>query len=564
MLAHVRRFVLGLSVLVILMLPTCLRTGSGGCGGGPGAAAVCRCPEQEEKAESVPDSTKDPVRGGEISIHLEAEPPHLLGLLRQDASIYRIVQHDVVEALVREDPLTGSLLPELAQSWEVSEDRKRITFHLRPDARWHDGNAFTSSDVVFTFDRLLDPRGGAAQRSDFDQMVKYSAPDSLTFEIELSRPDSLFMYNLESLGILPRHVFDTSGFSGHPALRAPVGTGPFRFVKWEPGENITLERFDDYWGQRAWLDRVVYRIVLDKTVALQMMRRGELDVMPRIGEDQLDAPSRDPLLKKKYRMLRYKPPRISYFVYNIHRKMFRDVRTRRAMAHLIDRESLRCSIARCMGNPLTGIWPSDHACTPGEIKPLGYDPALARKYLDEAGWRDADGDGIRDRNNNPFIFSLLVATASRTWQRASTVVQADLRRAGIKMNIVTVDWSVFLQRLKDHEFDAAVLAMSFFSWENLDPAPLFHCASSKDGQNYGGWCDAEADALMSDYRRTFDQEKRREICRSLSRRLYDAQPVTFLNAPELAALVRRDVRGITISDLDMGESDIWIDPGGSK
>ncbi len=541
----------------------CFRSGAGGCGGGPGHAEVCRCPDAGPAGPADDTAGSSPVRGGQIVVHLEVEPPHLLGLLRQDASIYHIIQHDVVQALVREDAATGAIVPELAETWEVSEDLRHYRFNLRPGVVWHDGQPFTAEDVRFTFEKLLDPRGGAGQRSDFDQVTRFQAADSLTFEVELSRPDALFLYNLESLGILPQHVFGGADLSTHPAMRAPVGTGPFRFRSWQPGESIVLERFDRYWGKPAWLDRVIYRIVLDKTVALQMMRRGEIDLMPRIGEDQFEAVRADPVLAQRYRMIRYKPPRISYVAYNVLQDPFRDQLTRLAMARLVDRPSLNCSINRCLGEPLSGVWPVGHACTPADAKPIGYDPQAARRLLDQAGWRDANGDGIRERNGRPFAFSLLVSTASTTWQRAATVLQQDLRRAGIRMDIVTVDWSVFLQRLKDHAFDAAVLAMSFFSWENVDVAPLFSCAAVHGGQNYGGFCSPAADRLLEGVRRTQDVNARRTVCRDLTRLLYREQPVTFLNAAELVALVRRQVHGVTVSDLDLGESGIWVEPGGT-
>ena len=552
------------AAFVALGSMVCLRTGSGGCGGGPGADETCRCPDAGlgGPEEALPPGT--PRSGGQITIHLEVEPPHLLGLLRQDASIYQIIHHDVVQALVKEDPTTGEIVPELAERWEISEDQRHFRFSLRPGVSWHDGAPFTSQDVLFTFQRLLDPRGGAGQRSDFDHVTKVQAPDSLTFEIEISKPDALFLYNLESLGILPQHVFGNAEFTGHPALRAPVGTGPFRFRSWEPGESIVLERFDRYWGKPAFLDRIVYRVVLDKTVALQMMRRGEIDVMPRIGEDQVETARNDPLLGSRYRMIRYRPPRISYIVYNVTREPFKGTRTRLAMAHLIDRPALACSINRCLGEPASGVWPPGHPCAPRQLRPLAYHPPLARTLLEDDGWRDTNRDGVRERQGRPFTFSLMVSTASRTWERAATVVQQDLGKAGIRMGIVTVDWSVFLQRLKDHDFDAAVLAMSFSSWENADVAPLFGCAAIGGGQNYGGWCSKDADRMLEGLRSTFDLAGRRTICRDLSKLLYRDQPVTFLNTAELVALVRRDVRGIIVSDLNLGEPGIWLAGGPEK
>lgn len=551
---------LGLALLLTLAAG-CLRTPGGGCGG-PVVGEPCHCPEDSgigvpsrgrERAPS-PEAVEP---GGTVVVHAEVEPAHLLPLLRPDAWCERIVTHDVYEALIRQDPFSHDILPELAESYDVSEDGLELTFHLRTDVRWHDGEPFSSDDVLFTFDTVRDPAVLAATaRANLEAVESYEAPDAATFRLRLREPSFLLLQSLESLVIIPRHVFGQGDVNSHPALRHPVGTGPFRFVSWRQGREIVLERNESYWGQAAYLDRVVYRFARDRTLALQMLRRGDVDVMPRLAPAQVEEVRGDEELLDDYRLESSFAPGYSFIVYNTRRPRLADPRVRRALTMLIDRQTLLCALEGCLGRVVSSPLPVGHPGVDPSIEPLPFDPPAARRLLDEAGYRRTSRTGIRERDGRPLAFTLLVPTVSESLQRSASVVQQDMVSAGVRMDILAVDWAVFLERAGEHDFDAAALQLTL-DWET-DYYVLFHSSQAEGGMNYGAFSSREADDVLERLRRELDQGRRVELLRRLHRILHREQPQTFLDARVESSLVERSIEGAVLGVPWFDERTWWI------
>src|SRR5262249_33817843 len=172
------------------------------------------------------------------------------------------------------------LQPALATGWTTSPDGLAFTFHLRRGVTWHDGEPFTARDVVATVHKILDPNVRAMHlRNNFVDLAEISAPDDLTVAARYKRPYFLAFRALATLVIYPAHLLDKAGDVLHSRLhRAPVGTGPFRFEEWKTGDHISFVRNESYWGRKAYLDRVVYRIVLDPAVGFQMLKQGAFGV----------------------------------------------------------------------------------------------------------------------------------------------------------------------------------------------------------------------------------------------------------------------------------------------
>ncbi|HEX6835379.1 MAG TPA: ABC transporter substrate-binding protein, partial [Polyangia bacterium] len=204
----------------------------GGGGGGPGATVVrqangptlVHCPA----TGCPPDDAGPPRDGGELVVHVEAEPAILCDLVEHDAWSRWIVENQVVETLLFQDPWTGAITPRLAASFELGADA--MTLHLRPSLKWHDGQPFSSADVAFTIGRARDPAVGADQRSDFDPVAAVETPDANTVVLKLTRAAPFLKQALAHLGILPKHLYEGKDLRRAEASRAPVGTGPFKFV----------------------------------------------------------------------------------------------------------------------------------------------------------------------------------------------------------------------------------------------------------------------------------------------------------------------------------------------
>jgi peptide/nickel transport system substrate-binding protein len=515
---------------------------------------------------SVTEGT--PVPGGELTVALDTNPPSLNLNIDSDLIASRITLHRVYEALVQLDVMHApkfEYVPELAEKWEISEDKKTYTFHLRKGVKFHDGTPFTAKDCVATFDKIQDKTTKAAHvRSVLEELASYSAPDDYTFVMVWKRPYAFTLDAIEGIPIQPAHVIakltgkQYNEAAGNPLNRAPVGTGPFKFVTWENNNKIVLERNPDYWGAKPYLDRVVFRIVSDATVRLQLAERGEVDLAPKVTSDQwyrMDSP----VLKKEWNRSRFVGNNYGWIGWNEARPMFADKRARRALSMLVDRPGI-------IGKLLHGI-PQATECTfyvdstqcDPNLTQLPYDPPAAMKLLDELGWKDTNNDGIRDKDGKPFQFVLMVPSTSEESALWSAKVKEDMARAGVAMDIQRVEWSAFTKRLIEHAFDACTLF-----WGSSDPfddpSQIWHSSSVKGGSNYIDFKNPEADALIEKARVEFDADARDLLYRKFGAILHEEQPYTILyTRPELDLLHKR-VKGAKPTLGGWSYETIWLDP----
>jgi peptide/nickel transport system substrate-binding protein len=566
------------STLVLLLAAAtlaggCLQSGKRRKKGGGGAAASTRgdggladaaygtgLPDLGPLLAAPPGPEGTPEAGGTLRVHVDFEPPHLLHMLQPDEWIVRIAGYrgkNVFETLIGRDPHTYELKGVLAERWEVEPDHKAMTFHLREGVKWHDGKPFTQSDVLFTFDKLLDKRvKSTTQRADFETLTKVEPVGKTAVRLHWKRPNAFALEALSQLDILPRHVYADGDLNKHPALRRPVGTGPFRFVRWLQGDEIVLERNPDYWGQPAHLDRVVFKVVRDRGQALAMAKRDELDLVDRLLPDHLRDQLDSPRLRESFRLIQQTPNMFSFYLWNTRHPLFADPRTRRAMTLLINRELLVREVDHGLAKPVSGpYWLHSPEYDQG-IPPWPYDPPQARALLDEAGWKDSDNDGIRDKDGVKAQFTFLCPVGSRTLERQLTILQQDLRRAGIVMDVQRLDWSAFPARLHEQRFDAT--GFMYGLGYQQDNYQLFHSSQFKDGQNHGAYHNADVDHLLEAIREELDETKRNELSHRLHRIIHQDQPLTFISTPVVTSLVSRRLRGIYPSVLWYQMRDIWI------
>jgi len=509
----------------------------------------------------------EPVRGGTLVVRTNVNPPSLNSLLDSDGWARRITLHNLHEALVRPDPRDHPdyrPIPELAERWEESEDHRTFTFHLRRGVRWHDGRPFTAADVRFTFERLLDPTVRAMhQRQAFELLEGVEAPDPYTVVLHYRAPYVWALEKIADVPILPAHAFEGhegAAFNTAPYHRAPIGTGPFRFVAWDDQVSITLARFDDYWGEKAHVDRVVYRIVPEPNVAQQLILRGEIDLDISLGSEQFVKLADEPQVVARYHRLKVFDASYSWIGWNHRRPVFEDRRVRRALAMLLDRETLRVALNE--GLPLNAncvFYHEGPACDPATEQPA-FDPDGAAALLAEAGWRDADGDGVLDRNGVPFRFTMTIPSGNPVNEQMILVYQQQLHRAGIEMELQKIEWSVYVKRLREGEFDACMLMWTMSSVE-ADPYQLWHSSQRDGGSNYVGYASAEADVLAERIRGTFDREERLALFRRFNQLVIDDAPILLLYHLPRRTVIHRRLRGVHVAPLlffDLRE--IWIDP----
>jgi peptide/nickel transport system substrate-binding protein len=527
----------------------CLTTGDG-VGDGKTEGAACECPPLSEPDATSADEGK-PTRGGTLTIAIASEPGTLLSMYSADASVRQIADHEVLEALTILDPATGEPKPELAARWENAPGTGVYTFHLIRDAKWHDGAPFSAADVAFTFDLLLDPAGGAALRTEFLDVREVIAVDAATVTVRLDRDRPDLPAAVSRVPILPKHVFGKEAVATHPAARAPIGTGPYRFAAWKRGVQIELVRNPSFRGTAPHVDKIIYRLVPERRVALELYRGGGVDVVPGVGGAQLGAG-----ILADGRRITYPLESFAGVVYNTTSPLFADAATRRAIGLLLDREAIRCSVLRCLAEIALDPWPRPHLGHAPRPASGSYDPKAARRLLEAAGWRDENGDGVRERRGERLAFRLLVPDTDRDARRWVTLFGADLETAGIAARVAAVGWGVYTDRLRAHRFDAAVVTMS--NARPFDPRALYRSGAEASGRNFGAFGDRRVDAALDEFAAARAPARREELKDRITELLIEDQPMTFAFRPGEAMLVRDTVRGVRIRDEGLDERTLWL------
>jgi peptide/nickel transport system substrate-binding protein len=513
--------------------------------------ALVSCPRKPSK-KAVKDT---------LVVHVEAEPAHLLSMIRPDFWAKRITANNVRETLIRMDPRSYKLQGVLASTWKVSPDRLTYTFYLRRGVRWHDGRPFTAGDVKHTLDLLLDKRVPAAsvRASLAPYLSSYRISGEDRFVMVCKQASPFFMPALSDLEILPAHRLRADSISTSPYLRKPLGTGPYRFVSWTTGQRIVLQRFDGYWGPKPRIRRLVYRVVSDPDVALKLARRRELDFVPRVRPAQwVGVVARDKVFQHEFLRIRHFPPGNSFIMLNYKRPFLADRRVRLALAKLLDLDTVVDKIVHGLGKRVGALYWFKDPDYNHDIKPLAYDPAGARKLLAAAGFSDTDDNGVLDRDGEPLRFTFLLASVSRTQQRWATIWQQALRKAGVVMEISPMDWLAYLNRLQNHDFDVASLGMRWAS-PYSDLYYQLHSSQIDGGQNFSGYKNRGADRLMEGIRTEMDPARRRAMSLRLQKMLADDVALIPLYAEEEPGIVSRRVHGVYTSALWYQVKDWWIE-----
>lgn len=333
------------------------------------------------------------------------------------------------------------------------------------------------------------------------------------------------------MGAAARHLLQdvaAAELSQAPFNQSPVGSGPFRFVQWDRNRQLVLEANPDFpeeLGGRPYLDRFIFRVIPEATTMITELMNGSVDA---IGYTLL--PDQAVQLQNQSGIdLRHFPSReFTYLGWNNERPQFEDAETRRALAMALNRPQLIDALLHGYAVPANGMIPPWSPMF-SDRDPLPADPDGARQLLTQAGWRDANGDGVLDRNGRPLQFDILVNSANRTHQDLATVIQQQLQAVGAAVEIRTVEFQTLLQQHKARDYDAVISNWTLDTFK-VDPTPLFSCEEARTEQsaNRAGFCDPQLDQLVDRGVRSPDDGEARQIWGEYSAALQQAQPITFL------------------------------------
>jgi peptide/nickel transport system substrate-binding protein len=438
------------------------------------------------------------------------------------------------------------LVGELAESWTISQGGLIITFHLRKNVKWHDGEPFTSKDVLFTYQKLRDPKTRTPFISDFELIESVTAPDLWTVRVVYKK---LFSPGLESwgIGMIPEHIYKEGDINTHPANRKPIGTGMYKFKEWKTAQYLVLEANPDYFEGRPYLDRYIYRIIPDQSVQFLEMRNQTIDTLT-LTPDQFKA--YDSIFEHHHRF-RYPAFQYVYMGFNLKNPLFKDVRIRRALAYAIDRTTLVNGLQLGLGQPITGPFPITAWAYNPNVPQLPYNPQKALALLIEAGWQP-DNDGTLRKDGKPFSFTLISNQGNKMRELAAQVIQQQLNQIGIDVKIRILEWSTFIHQYVDkRNFDAVILGWNLA--RDPDNYVMWHSSQQKEGQyNFVGYSNPQVDRLLDEGRETFDQKKRQAIYWKIHAQIAADLPYIFLYSPDSLLAIHKRFQGPEVAPAGIG------------
>jgi len=463
-------------------------------------------------------------------------------------------------------------IPYLAESWEVNEDNTELTFHLRDDVYWHDGEITDAHDVAFTYRTAIDP-ATAFPNTTFWAYYDRSEDgveviDDFTVRIRM-QPHAEFMDPWRTVTIMPEHLLGDvppAELKQHPyGTVCPVGNGPFIFTQHRQDASWSFQAnpaFPEGLGGRPYLDRYVYRIISEQNTILTELLTGNIDVYisvkPEHAQRVIDS--------EHLELIRY-PFRNYVFVgWNAREPQLADRRVRQAITIATNRQEMVDALVQGYGVVANGSVPRFHWAYDAEAgaEEMAYSPEHARELLDEAGWVDRDGDGVRENADGlPLAISIKYNQGNDTRRDIAEIMQAQLAEVGIDVTPQVVEWATLLNDINvERDFDGVV--MGWVVEFKLDDTDLFHSDKYEEPYAYSGTLRPDIDTLLEEIPLTVDRADAIPMWREYQQLMIDEQPYTFVYFPDRLDGVNRrlnnvqmDVRGewLTINEWQIAPED---------
>ena len=440
--------------------------------------------------------------------------------------------------------------PLMAESWQISPDRKSYRIKLRRGILWHDFTdpvtgkkhknvEVTAKDFKFFVDAVKNPDVNCAPlRVYYQYLDSIEVHNDYEFTVKWRKAYYNSLSSTLGMSPLPRHFYAPDGkFDGrkfnddHRRNRMIVGCGPYIFHKWERGRRLIFKRNPNYFGidfkAAPAIDYLVFEIIKHPNTRFQALLGGDLDWLGLLPDQYINRTKTKEFTSGKLKKFRYLLPQYSYIGYNQKNPLFQDKRVRQALTMLVDREKIKKEIYRGLAEIAVTPFMPGSAFVPNDLKPWPYAPEKAAALLREAGWQDKDKDGILEKDGRKFTFTMMQISGSSIQQRLMPMLKESFARAGIDMKIRNVEWSVYVQNLNARNYDVCCLGWS----SSFDPDlyQVWHSSQiANEGSNHISYKNGELDKLLEELQGTFDMKKRIELGHRVARLLHEEQPYTFL------------------------------------
>ncbi|MFA5881052.1 MAG: ABC transporter substrate-binding protein [Eubacteriales bacterium] len=518
------------------------------------------CGNNKTNSEQVSD-TKNPVAGGVLRCALLNDPVSL-----DPANFFEElgieVGKEIFDGLVDIDFTSKKIIPAHAERWD-NKDNRIYTFYLKKGTKFHNGKEVTAEDFRYSFDRLLNPataakigwllepiKGAAARLSGKASITEgIKVIDKYTLEITLEKPFPGFLSTLAQPGaaVVDRDTVEklTGAFAATGAKpEMIVGSGPFKLSQWEPKNVIKLVRNDDYYGPKAYLDGIDFRIIADETTTLNEFRAGNLDFIDRV------PPGQSGVVEKEFpgQVLRNRMWDIEFVGFNMTKAPYRgNAKLRQALNFAVDREGIIKAVVEGRGEPAKGVIPPGMAEYNKDLNGYTYDPSKASALLAEAGF--PKGQGLPE-------LELSFNKDRETNQKIAEAVQAQLKAIGVRIKLKGQPEAIFQEDVVGGNFN-----MFKVSWsaDTMDAGSVLYPLFSSKAENLPRYANSEVDRLLDEAQTISDDGRRRQLYRQIEQKVLEDTPGIWLFHSVSLYLKGRNVNGINENPMDLVPfSSVWI------
>lgn len=485
------------------------------------------------------DDLGEPAYGDMIITGSIGEPSNLIPILASDSPSHEVASY-IYNGLVKYDK-DLNIVGDLAESWEISGDNLTITFLLRKGVMWHDGAPFTAHDVMYTYEIIINPKTPTAYSGDFKLVKRAEVIDDHTFRVTYGKPFAPALISW-SVAILPKHLLEGKDITSSTLRRAPVGTGPFIFAEWVPGDRIILSANPNYFEGGPYISRYMMRIIPDSATMFLELKSNSIDTMG-LTPLQYVKQTEYPAFKREFNRYKYLAFAYTYIGYNLRHGIFGDKRVRQAMAHAINKKEIIDGILLGQGIEATGPFKPDMWAYNGNVKRYEYNPEKALALFREVGFEQGV-DGRLRKEGKPFEFTILVNQGNAVRIQSAELIQRRLSEIGITMRIRVLEWATLINDFIDkRNFEAILLGWTIPN--DPDLFDIWH--SSKQGPkelNITSFENTEVDGLLVKARHTLDIAERKRYIDRIQEVLAEEQPYTFLFVPYSTVALHRRFKAV--------------------
>jgi len=490
-------------------------------------------------------SGKKPKRGGTF---ITMGHQDVSSLSPDDAgpTVWYVLIYNIHEALLKVDE-NYKLVPVLAESYQIAPDGKTWTFKLRKGVKWHDGQPFTSADVKYYYDWIRDPKNAAINQPNFKDVSNVDAPDDSTVIVTLSRVYVPFGALSATIGIVPQHVHSKIGETAYK--KAPVGTGPYKFMEQKLGDHVTLAAFDDYWDGRPYIDFWRENIVPETSVRAIALQTGDADssTWPLAPEDDLKY-----LQDPKFQNYRAPGVAVNHFPLNTEKPLLTDKRVRQAMMYAMDRDAMVKDLLKGLAVKATGnISPALEFYYEPNVTLYPRDLDKAKALLKDAGWTPGPDGILANAQGQKFSIVCTVFSGDALRKSEAEVAQRNFKDVGIDMQLKELETSAALAAERQGNYDVGL-----FNWtyggSNGDPDAQALYAGNTN--NWARWNNPDAQKLLQQGASETDAQKRKQTYSDLQKLVTQEVPFLYVMYWETALHFNKRIKGMP----DKATNPYWL------